>query len=257
LSKVIKASQITGEYKLEESSYLKKREQLEEEYSREDETNSDKLTDDETELIDEIILEAKAQAAAIIEEAQNDAKSIKDEMDRETEEAYQKGFEKGYQEGLEKGAQEGEKKTLNELNILLESFDNIIRTTKNELDNSIEDLQADLINMAVQISRKIVGTQMELNPQLINEIVFDMLRVLTDIEELNIHIDGHLMQYINVEEFKSEFMKQTINFIGDNNLKPGDCIIETNFGGKDATIENKLNLLERELLKGAGFNEED
>lgn len=257
MSKVIKASQITGEYKLEENNYLKKSKHLAEEYSKEKEINRDNLTEDETELIDEIILEAKSQAAAIIEEAENDAKNIKNELDQQTEEGYQKGFDKGNQEGLEKGAQEGEKKTLDELKILLESFDKIIKTTKNELDNSIEDLQADLISLAVQISSKIVGAQVELNPELINEIVFDMLKVLTDIEELSIHIDGQLLQYINEEEFESEFMKQTINFIGDNNLKPGDCIIETNFGGKDATLENKLNLLERELLKGAGFNEED
>ncbi len=257
MSKVIKASQITGEYNLEENNYLKKSKHLAEESSQEREVNSDNLTEDETELIDEIIFKAKAQAAAIIEEAEKDAKNIKNKLDQETEEAYQKGFEKGYQEGLEKGAQEGEKKTLDELKILLESFDNIIRTTKNELDNSIEDLQADLISMAVQISNKIIGTQMKLKPELINEIVFDMLKVLTDIEELTIYIDGQILQYINVEEIESEFMKQTINFVGDNNLKPGDCIIETNFGGKDATIENKLNLLERELLKGAGFNEKD
>lgn len=242
---------------MEENNYLKKVKHLEEESSQEKEINRDDLTEEETEIIDEIILEAKSQAAAIIEEAEKDAKDIKNQLDQETEEAYQKGFEKGYQEGLEKGAIEGEKKTLDELKILLESFDKIIKTTKSELDNSVENLQADLISMAVQISSKIVAAQMELKPELINEIVFDMLKVLTDIDELTIHIDGQLLQYINDEELKSEFMKQTINFIGDNNLKPGDCIIETNFGGKDATIENKLNLLERELLKGAGFNEED
>lgn len=257
MSNIIKASQITGEYKLEENRYLKKKQELKDEYIEEKDINEEEMTAEEMKAVDEIVLAAKEQAAAIIEEAENTAAAMKNELEQEAENAYQQGFEKGYQEGLEKGSIEGEARTLNELKVLLDSFDSIIKQTKDELDNNIEALQLDVIKLAVQIADKITASQLELNPELINDIVFDMLKELSDVDELNIYINTQLLQYIDQEELKAKFIKQNIEFHADNNLNPGDCIIETNFGGKDGTIENKLNLLERELLKGAGFNEEN
>ncbi|MFP4661046.1 MAG: FliH/SctL family protein [Halanaerobiales bacterium] len=257
MSKVIKASQITGEYKLEENSYLRKKEEVVEDNSQEEKISQEDMSQDEIEVFEGIILEAKQQAAAIIEEAEEAAAEIKNRLEQEQEDAYQQGFEKGYQEGLEKGTLEGERKTLEELNVLLDSFDNILKKTEDELENSIDDLQRDVISLAVQISKKIVASQIEFNPELINTIVHDMLSELTEVEELNVYINTHLIQYIVEADFKSEYMTQKINFIADSSIKPGDCIIETTFGGKDGTLENKFYLLENELLKGAGFNEED
>jgi flagellar biosynthesis/type III secretory pathway protein FliH len=40
----------------------------------------------------------------------------------------------------------------------------------------------------------------------------------------------------------------------DDSLEPGDCIVITDFGGKDGTLKQKLKKMEQKLLKGATSN---
>jgi flagellar assembly protein FliH len=258
LSKVIKASRITGECKIDSSQYIKKKQQL----SREEMLDEDiplvtENMDELTRLKREVIEQAKIEAAEIIEKAEDEALDIRAKAVKMIDESKQKGYEEGYQEGFAKGVHDGEEKSLLELNNLLLSFDNTIDQIKNQINTDIENIQQEVIKLAVKIAARILNTELEVNPELINNIVFGMLEEITEIDEISIFVNNDLLEYLSRESIDKKYAKQRINFIGDENLKPGDCVVETIFGGKDGTIERKLTLLEKNLLSEAGYHEED
>lgn len=261
MSRIIKASQITGEYRLEENSYIKMRDILEkknnQDHEQEQELSQNKYKVRKKESRNGIIAEAEIRAASIIEEAEEIAKSMKDQARDKLQNARQEGYQQGYQDGLENGREAGREEVVRELNGIMESFDNIIKETKAEVEKDIDNLQQDMIELALDIAGRVVTTVVEINPELINDIVIDMIKQMSDIEELNIHINSQMLQYISEYEFETDYGNHKINFIGESSLESADCIVETKFGGKDGTIENKLKLLKKELLKGAGFNEKD
>ena len=73
---------------------------------------------------------------------------------------------------------------------------------------------------------------------------------------MKIKVSPEVVDYIEQARVDSHLGEQDLEIIDDTNLNPGDCIIETEFGGKDATLSNKFDLIEKKLYQGAGYNEE-
>lgn len=74
--------------------------------------------------------------------------------------------------------------------------------------------------------------------------------------EIKIKVIPELIEYIDEVEIESFLGEKNVKFIGDSSLEKGDCIVKTDFGGKDGTLTHKLELLEKELYKGIGSNGE-
>ncbi|NLM96258.1 MAG: hypothetical protein GX175_01335 [Halanaerobiaceae bacterium] len=255
MSRVIKSSQINGEYKLSEETYYREKAQT---IKEETELRIEKAEiSQEEKYNDERIKEAEKRALEIIKKAELEAEEIRKRAQEFQKEVEEEAFNKGYQEGLERGIDDGSKKGLEELREVIKDFEEIILTTEKELDNSVEKLNQELISLAVKISRKLINTEIRINPEIINDIVKGILKEMFDIEKVVIYLSPELLQYISREDFINGNSRNRIEFLADSRLKPGDCIVETKFGCKDGTIEEQLARMEKELLKGAGFYEED
>lgn len=258
MSRIIKSSQITGEYILEDNNYFEDDEidnNKDKNIMEESASAVKSMLEEEEIKQSKVVLDAEKRAEEIIKEAEIEAEKLRNQLKQELEETRQQAYDQGYTEGLKAGKKDGHEQGLTEFKNLLTFFDNIVTETKKELDQDINDLQQDVIKLAVKIAGHIVSAQLKIKPETINNIISEMIGELVDIDELQIHINADLLQYIDKDYFKTEYVKKTISFIGDNKLEPGDCIIETYFGGKDGTLENKLKIMENELLEGAGFHE--
>ncbi len=263
MSKIIKASRITGEYKLSDIKIEnKKKTDNNKSKNNTDEQNDNKKVNIERDKIlkeakqkaDDIISEAKNKASKIVEKAEEKAEKIKEEAEKEGyDNGYQTGKEDGHKAGYDNGYQEAKK----EFNKKLEEFTSIIDKTENYLEEEIERLPAEVIDLSLSIASKIVNKEVNLEPGIINNIIYD---ILDDIgaahEDITIKVSPDIINYINEADLESAMGQQTLEFVTDSNLNPGDCVVETEFGGKDATIANKLELIEDKLYQGADYNEE-
>ena len=267
MSKIIKASRITGEYKLSDikienkkKTNVDKGEDNTENNNAEENNNKqafierEKILKEAKEKADNFISEAKNKANKIIEQAENKAVKIKEEAEKEGyDNGYQNGKEAGHKAGYDNGYQEAKK----EFDKKLEELNSIIDNTKNYLEEEIERLPAEVIDLSLSIASKIVNKEINFEPEIINNIIYD---ILDDIgaahEDITIKVSPDMIKYINEAELESGMGQQTLEFVTDSNLNPGDCIVETEFGGKDATIANKLELIEDKLYQGADYNEE-
>ena len=259
MSKIIKASRITGEYKLSDVKIEEKIDKEEE--SNEFSENINKKGDNNLTKIqqriknrkDKIIANAEEKADEIIDNAKEEASKIKEKAEKEGyDSGYQKGQKEGYEEGFENGYEEAKSRAQEKLDKLNEISNKIDDYFEGELDS----LPAEIIEMSVKIASKIVNKKLEFNPELINNIIYDLLEEISDAHQnITIKISPDMEKYINEVDIENQLNQESLEFVADETLADGDCIIETDYGGKDATIENKLDLIEKKLLQGAGYNE--
>ena len=107
-----------------------------------------------------------------------------------------------------------------------------------------------VINLALQIASRVINVKINLDPELINEIVQDMVTDMgNNLNEVIIKVHPDLIEHLKKAEIEKSLINKDITICPDDSINKGDCIVNTDFGGKDGTIEHKLEVLKKELVK--------
>ena len=249
MSKVIKSSQITGEYKLSDKKALEKKRKKAKKMRHKLENKNEEIKSKKEEILsrarkeaDEIIAEAQEEAALIIDKAKDKKQDIYDQAQEEAKET-------GYQEGFKEGQRSGEEFMKEECKIHIDSLHNILAEAEDKIENELNRIPIKVTRLSIDVAEKIVQSSLDLEPDLILPIVKDCLnQVGIRHNRVEIRVNPELIDLIAdiIDDYRGKF---DLEIVGDSSLEPGDCLIETEFGGKDATLSNKLNQLRKELIK--------
>ncbi len=248
MSKIIKACQIIGKYEIfndekDNGDSINKNKEKETNISSK-QKNENKDSQQEGE---KIIANAKRNAEEIIKKAKKERKKVA----QIKTEAYEKGFKQGEKEGFKSGYQKGLKKAEE----YGETLKTVVESFRQKIDDEVKEFEAQLIQLATEIARIVINYELDLNPELINNIVEDLLTDLgNNHQELVIKVHPAMIHYLEKEEIMRKLQIDNLEFISDNSLQKGDCVVETNFGGKEGIIEEKLELLTQKLYKEAGLH---
>jgi len=242
LSKIIKASQIIGKYKLSSAHQHEVKEvQKKQEYNKQNEENKNNKQDNKKKA-EQVINEAEEKAKKIIEEAKKEEEKIEELK----EEAYQKGYQEGKEQGQKEAYQDKKEEIEETLNAIHEKTENI----KDQYEKELNLLKPQLINIATKMASKIINENIKETPDVINNIVEDVLQDLSNNHQhFVINVNPEILPYLSKNELKTSFPESDFKFNADENLKKGDCVINTNFGGKDAYLKDKLERLKKQILK--------
>jgi len=245
LSKIIKASQIIGKYKLSNEpneEFAKSEEQKETDQKGKEE--QEKVSEEsKKEQSKNIIKEAEKKAEQIIQEAKAEKAKVEDIK----KEAYQDGFAKGKEAGLQQANQK--------IQEVVNTLHHEIEQLNDQYDQEINQLQPTLINIATKMACKIINHKIEESPEIINNIVEDVLADLSNNhQQFVINVNPEILPYLSKSELKTNFPESKFEFNADDSLQKGDCVVNTNFGGKDAYLVEKLDRLEKQIKKEMGMN---
>lgn len=179
----------------------------------------------------EIIKLAELGAERIILDAQKKAEKIA----ADSKVAYVEQEKKGYAAGLEVGKQ----KIAELLSALsLKEF------------NNFAGFEERMVNLVTRIIKRILG---EINEdELIQRVVKNSLQVIRNQKQAVIKV--HPSQVAKVRSTVAEFLKDhsTVEFIDvlpDGRLKPNSCLMETEIGIMDASIDVQLEAIRKSLEK--------
>lgn len=96
---------------------------------------------------------------------------------------------------------------------------------------------------------------MEDEPEIINNIISKMLNQLENNQSnIVVRINPQLLPYLEKDDFYQKIDQKNLEFTADSDLKKGDCVIESNLGGKEGSLAHKLDLIKKELLKEVESN---
>lgn len=167
-------------------------------------------------------------AQEVLEKANEDAATYKAEVDVECEELKKKAKEEGFNEGLSK------------FNEHLLQFDKELKKIRHEAQKSI-------LPLALKAAKKIVSKELELHPETIVDIVMQTLSSVKQNHKIKIYINKAEKQALESEKnrLKEVFESlQSLSILEREDVSPGGCIIETESGIINASIENQWRSLE-------------
>ena len=207
-----------------------------------------------------ILNQAQKEAKQIKEKAQKEAKEIKEEIKKEAKEKAkkeanklkEKAEEKGYQEGLKQGREDGRQEVLKQFKDFYEQLKQESTRLDEYVKREFSQLSDELINLAVQISERILRQKLKFDKESLKDIVTAALRQANGESQVEIRVNPEDIKFL--EEKKEELLAvngaiQKINLIPDGEIELGGCIVETDFGGIDATVSSQLEAIEDELME--------
>lgn len=166
----------------------------------------------------------------LISRAQEEAGTIKDNAAKE-----------GYKAGLEKAQSD-----ILQVKAAISEF----LKAKQEV---FDYIAPDIMEISVEIARKIVKKEIEQNPQTVLNTIEDVLKTLPK-DESKLIIKVNPQQLAITKEEVPQIISQTgmeikINVISDDTIEVGGCVLLTSNGIVDATIQTQLEII-KEAFKG-------
>lgn len=178
-----------------------------------------------------------AQAQGIIEGAQAEADSIK-------EEAFNQGQNEGYQAGYNQG--------LAEVEGMKAELEEQARALNAQYESMLVELEPAFIENITDIYEHIFRIDMSMYQGIVKNLLIDTINGNNDARNIIVHIskDDYAMIMSEKEDILTETGMQADNveFVQDATLKSTDCIIETDNGVFDCSLETELKELKRKLM---------
>jgi len=165
------------------------------------------------------------------------------------EKIHEAQIEQAYREGYERGFSEG---ALRERSGRIEAIDILLREAKRKKEHAVRDIEAKVLDLAVNIAGRIINRSLAADPEIAADIVRQAMSNIIggemvilkvseeDFPKVNERYDEWLGMTGNAREFRIET---------DKLLRRGDCVVETEGGIIDAILSSRLEYLVEELLK--------
>jgi len=178
-------------------------------------------------IVNDAIIEGSTKRAEIIRKAETDAIEICDNARKE-----------GYQDGINSCNAEASE---------------IIATAQKQLDDACaerkqmqENLEPEMVNLILDITKKLFGDIVKLNPAVVTNLIKQGLQSAT--------ITGDVIVYVSPQDFeqvqsrKDELLAMTdgsvkLDIVKDLSLNQSDCVIETPFGSIDSSLGQQFETL--------------
>jgi flagellar biosynthesis/type III secretory pathway protein FliH len=167
--------------------------------------------------------------------------NIKERLARLEKEAYEKGFEQGRKDGLAL-----EKRQLEEKGKQWEALFSELRTLKERIYLESEE---DLLRLSTLIARQIIREEARTDTEMIRRTIHAAYKFLVDKSSIKILINRDDMEEVRqiLPELASMTKGGRFQVVEDDVLTRGGCLLETGFGSVNATIEDQLWMLEKEI----------
>lgn len=155
------------------------------------------------------------------------------------EEAYRQGYDLGRDEGQETAYREKSA----ELTEKIRRFDHIMASIESLKTDVLKQNEASLVMLIYQIANKLAMTEITAHRELILAVLKMAAQDAQNEESLTIKLSPIDLEFLEEAKGKLgqdfEYMKKA-KLEAESEIKPGGCIVATNFGQVDATIEKRL-----------------
>ncbi|MGE5545152.1 MAG: FliH/SctL family protein [Bacillota bacterium] len=208
---------------------------------------ADRIVKETEEMVIEILEKARLEAKNIIADAREEAEEIRLKAEKEAALLKEQAIDHGYHEGWEKAREEARQ----QIEKARQESEDLVEQAKQERIGIIRSCESIIVRMSMDIAQKIVEKELTTNPDIIIELVKNILDYMNTAEFYKI--------LVNPDDFvtlAAEFGKQSlfssvndrIQILADENVSRGGCVVETDLGLVDATLETRVSSLEESLM---------
>ncbi|MBS4172516.1 flagellar assembly protein FliH [Bacillus sp. FJAT-49736] len=202
-----------------------------------------------------ILEQFQDNAASIIQEAEQQAQRLKEQIMQEREQwehEKQLLIEEARKAGFEEGLQQGRNQGYEEYGNLLDEANQIVDQTKHEFVKYIEDSEKVILDLGIKTAEKILCQSIEENPERFFPIVREAVKEVRENQEIKIiiHPSKYPLIISRKDELDALMAGHTQCYVyGNEQLKENQCLVETENGRIDASTDSQLNMLHEKLLE--------
>lgn len=232
--------------------------QIEQNLPSEIESKSDievvKTLDDDSK---QLVAQANREAEAILMEARARAQQIDVELAERATQLEQQWEERKLQaqsEGYETGFNAGESQALSIYEGKLTEARHLLEQAQDEVEQSIERNEPFLIELALSIVRRVLKSELE-HENTLATMLAQILQEVKDMELIKVYV--HPSWYKKLVDSKAELQQQLpacqdFRIIPDAQRNETECVIVTNAGRLDASLDTQLHELKQQLMRVIG-----
>lgn len=179
------------------------------------------------------LFESKQEADEIVEQAMSRAREILAQAESERQDSVRLGYEQGLRQGHARGVEQ------------------YARAVK-QVAEIREAASEKLIELAVRIASKVVQEAVEANPELVVTVARNALAHVRWCRQLILRVSPKDLEIVRQNRGELVAVVDACNELrleGDPQIGRGGCVVESEAGTVDATLEAQLEALERGLLE--------
>lgn len=156
------------------------------------------------------------------------------------EKAYNEAYDLGLIEGTEKAFQEKTaeiEKRLGDLDLLMNQIQHLTINLLAEKENQI-------MKMINKLASKIAMFEIEQNQENLIRLIYEMFEEMQDDEKVLIRVapsDAEFIKQTRTKLGTENNVLKTLKIEVDHDLLPGGCVMESNYGSIDASIEMRVS----------------
>lgn len=188
--------------------------------------------------------------AGILEDARKQAEDILEDAKKQAEDILKDAKENGYKEGYEKGTIESKQKS-DDLQTKLEAdYKSMSEKLQNEYDEKYQVMESELVDTLMEVFSKVTLTIAEDKKDLVLLLIQRTLKDADANKDFLIRVSdvdyGFVMNSID-KLYDCVSLDSKIEVVRDNTLKKNQCIIETDAGAFDCSLDIQLEGLISEI----------
>lgn len=175
------------------------------------------------------------------QDLEEEPEDVETRLARLEREAYEKGFAQGQKGGLAL-----EERQIEEKGKQLEALFSEISDLRAQIYTEAEE---ELLKMSLLIAKKIIGQEIETNPQIIGRTIRSAMKYLVDKNHVRILINPEDMEEVRrvLPEIAGLTRGGKFQVVEDHAIKRGGCVLESRFGRINATLDDQIEMLEKEI----------
>ena len=151
----------------------------------------------------------------------------------------QNAYQEGYNLGLQQATAE------------IENFKNVLGAFMGAQDRVFNEIAPNILELSMSIAQKVIKHEATTDVQMVVDTVMDALRMLSKNEpKIILRVNPIQVQYLKdtlPDKIKSIGMETKLSVLSDEAITEGGCVIQTNNGMIDATVEAQLGIVQMAL----------
>ena len=177
---------------------------------------------------------------------EEEKKILEEEKKKFEEKGYKEGYEKGYREGFEKGLKDSNEK----IQEMAEQYKQTLEKLNKLREKIYEEAQSEMILIVKEALKKIVSAEIKSSEEFILNVIKETTKSIVETKKIVIKVSPEDYSFLteNKEKLESLVSGQEVELVEDPGITRGGCIIQTDMGEIDSTVETKLeevlNILE-------------
>jgi flagellar assembly protein FliH len=158
---------------------------------------------------------------------------------------------RGYEEGLKKGREDAAR----EVSSIVESMKKSLESLTDIRTEFFAKAEKEMVDLVTMVSSEIVLREIKEDENIIADVLRKAVEEIHLQQKIKIRVNPADLE--NVRHIEEKLIDEVeaikgVEFAADRKVTQGGCVIETNIGTLDATVENRLMAVHRNLREQLG-----